>query len=493
MLGCHVVLLADVFGDVEQLLLARLVVIHQLPLVLADGAVQIDARSVIAPDVGEVPHQCTSLRGVTRTLQQRHEADAVQRSHRLVILHARHLEQRRIEVFNHQILVATRVRLYHARPAHNHRLADTALVERTLAAAQRRVLGMHLAVAPARFCSQTAVVAHEDDDGVVGLTVLFEPVHQVAQTLVHTFDERSIGSFLVAQPLANVLGEEAHVLVDRHMDGIMGHVEVEGLVVLLGLVQRLDGFARQSLSGKDTCTPIILQSGNGHQRIGLSVACVAVVLLAQVGGQSAGSMAGNIHFKPPVGRILSRSVDGTPMGFAAMDGVITALTEQFDEGSSYVGIVRTLHLTDTIVVPVGQLHRIALAVGLLVALQRPVGHPMAGIVGSRNEAAPGSRTDVAGIRLSEHHALLGQPLHIRRLVGFVVRSLLGPEGQRGILPSHVIYHKENNVGTFLLLGNRLFLRRSPPVGHGYQRRQRQCCKQIFIHKSECLDNGVSRI
>ena len=148
MLGCHVVLLADVFGNVEQLLLAGLVVIYQLPLVLADGTVEVDARSVIAPDVGEVPHQRTAFRGVARTFQQRHEADAVQRSYRLVIFHTGHLEQRRIEILNHQILIATRVGVHYARPAHNHRLADAALVERTLAAAQRRILRMHFAVAP---------------------------------------------------------------------------------------------------------------------------------------------------------------------------------------------------------------------------------------------------------------------------------------------------------------------------------------------------------
>ena len=264
MLGCHVVLLADVFGNVEQLLLAGLVVIYQLPLVLADGAVQIDTRSVIAPDVGEIPHQRTAFRGVARTFQQRHEADAVQRSHRLVVLHTGHLEQRRIEVLNHQILVATRVGVHYARPAHNHRLADATLVERTLAAAQRCILRMHFAIAPLGLGSQSAVVAHEDDDGVVGLTVLFQPVHQVTQTLVHTLDERSIGSLLIAQPLAHILREKAHVLVDRHMDGIMSHIQVERLVVLLGLVQRLDSLARQGFGSKDTCPPIILQSGNGH-------------------------------------------------------------------------------------------------------------------------------------------------------------------------------------------------------------------------------------
>ena len=204
-------------------------------------------------------------------------------------------------------------------------------------------------------------------------------------------------------------------------------------------------------------------------------------------------MTGDIHLKSPVGRILARRVDGAPMGLAAMDGVIPALAEQFDERSAHIGIVRTLYLTDTIIVPVGQLYRRALAVGLLVALQRPVGHPMAGVVGSRNEAAPGGRTDVAGIRLGEHHALLGQSLHIGCLVGLVVRSLLCPKRQRGILPSHVVHHEQDDVRAFLLLGRGLLLRRSPPVAHGYKWRQKQCGKQIFIHKSESLDNGVSRI
>ena len=142
---------------------------------------------------------------------------------------------------------------------------------------------MHFAVAPLGLGSQSAVVAHEDDNSVVGLTVLFQPVHQVAQTLVHTFDERGIGSLLVAQPLAHVLGEKAHVLVDRHMDGIMSHIQVERLVVLFGLVQRLDSLARQGLGSEDSSPPVILQSGNGHQRVSLAVARVAVVPLTQIG------------------------------------------------------------------------------------------------------------------------------------------------------------------------------------------------------------------
>jgi hypothetical protein len=53
---------------------------------------------------------------------------------------------------------------------------------------QRIVLRVQRAVTPFGRRGKAAVIAHEEDDRIVCLPVLFQPVHQIAQALVHPFD-----------------------------------------------------------------------------------------------------------------------------------------------------------------------------------------------------------------------------------------------------------------------------------------------------------------
>ena len=65
----QVMLFANIVRDMKELLAACLIIIDQFPLVFADGAVQVDAGSVIAPDVRKVPYECSPFRRMTFLLQ----------------------------------------------------------------------------------------------------------------------------------------------------------------------------------------------------------------------------------------------------------------------------------------------------------------------------------------------------------------------------------------------------------------------------------------
>ena len=104
------------------------------------------------------------------------------------------------------------------------------------------ILGVQFAVTPIRFGGKSSVVAHENDNGIVGFSAFFQPVHQIAQTLVHAFDQCGVCSFMVGHTFFLVFVVETFVLVQGDVDGVLGHIQVERLVVLLGFVQSFDSF-----------------------------------------------------------------------------------------------------------------------------------------------------------------------------------------------------------------------------------------------------------
>ena len=117
-------------------------------------------------------------------------------------------------------------------------------------------MGIEGFVTPIAPCGIAPVVAHKQDDGVFFLAILTQPLHQVAETLVHTLDERGIGSLLVRHTLAHVFGKESHIPVDGDVHGIMRHVEEKGLTVFLGLVEGFHRLTGEGFGQKSACPPI---------------------------------------------------------------------------------------------------------------------------------------------------------------------------------------------------------------------------------------------
>jgi len=52
---------------------------------------------------------------------------------------------------------------------------------------------------------------------------------------------------------------------------------------------------------------------------------MSVILFPEVTGKSSGSVSGDVYLKSPMVRVFSRSVDGTEMGFSAMDSMIAVV------------------------------------------------------------------------------------------------------------------------------------------------------------------------
>ena len=344
---------------------------------------------MFAPQVRTVPVKASAFRRVAGLLEQGHEAYAVHGLRCLPVGNAGHFEDAGEIVFHDDVLVAAGIGLSYARPAHNHRFADTAFVGRAFSAGKRCILCVERFISPFLTGGISSVVTTEQDDGIVGFSVLFQPVHDVAQTLVHAFDEGGVGCFLVRHAFLLVLVIEAHILVDRDVDGIMRHVEVERLVVFLGFVEGFQGFLCQGFGDEGACFPVFLQSRNRHERGGVSFLIVSVVQFTQVGSQSACRMTGNVRFKAEVAGVLSRSVDGSPVCLSAMDGVVAAVFQVLHERLGHEGVVRAFHLRNAVVVPVGKLQHLALGIRGFVLLQGPVGHSVAGGVGSGHQTAAG--------------------------------------------------------------------------------------------------------
>ena len=231
-------------------------------------------------------------------------------------------------VFDYGILIVTRGGLHFTRPFHDHRFADAAFVHRPFSAVERRVVRMKRQVAPLRFRRQTAVIAHKNNDGIIVQLILFQPIHQIAQTLVHSFNKRGISRLFFRKPCVAVFLVEPHILIHRHVNGVVRHIKEEGLVEPLGFIERFDGFQRERFGGEGFGSPIVFQPGNGVEGRGTSVGAIPVITLAQIACQSTGGMPRDIHFKTKVMWIFARRIDSSPMRFSAMNGVITAVFEQ---------------------------------------------------------------------------------------------------------------------------------------------------------------------
>ena len=80
---------------------------------------------------------------------------------------------------------------------------------------------MDLAVTPSGLAGKTTVITHEDHDRVIRLAILLQPVHQIAQTLIHTLYQGSVSRLFSRYPPINIFLVETLVLINRDMDRIM--------------------------------------------------------------------------------------------------------------------------------------------------------------------------------------------------------------------------------------------------------------------------------
>ena len=448
--------------------------INEFPVAQPNGTIQVNACPFAIPDVRKIPHQRAHLRWLLRCTQQRNERLSVERLRHLNLSNTRHFEQRGIKILDDDGRFVARVRSHFARPPHDERHPNATLIQRPFATFERRILRVGRAFAPRLRRRQPTIVAHEDENGALGLTIRFQPAHHIAQTLVHPRNQRRISRRLVRQPFAHILRIKAHVLVDGNVQSIVRQIQIKRLLIAFRLVQRPQSLLRQRLGGKRSRAPIALQTGDGVERQRPSVARMTIVSFTQIGRQTACRTARDIDFETKMARIFTRRVYRSPMRFAAMNGVVARILQQLHKRK---GLRRTLHpatLRNAVAIPIGQNHALLLPIRRLVALQSPVRHPVPRHIHARHQAAPRRRTHRSCIGIGKQHARPGQSFHVGRVVHAVVIRHHLRERHRRVLPPHVVHHEQNNIGSALLV---LCIERSD----AHQGHTHHCTHPLFLH------------
>ena len=236
------------------------------------------------------------------------------------------------------------------------------------------------------------------------------------------------------------------------MNGIMRHVKEERLVVLLRFIQCFGSFPCQGFGDKDILSPVFIQARNGEPGTRLAVCPVTEIGFSQITGKATAGMSGNVYFESEMIRVLSRCIYRSPMGFSAMDGMITVIFQYLSHRGNLVSMFDACDLTDTVYIPVRQFQHIALPVCRFVFGVCPVRYPVTACIHAGIEAATTRRADTGSISLGKHHTLAGEAFHVRRFVYFIIMCLFLPEREGSILPAHIIYQEENNIRPVLRFG-----------------------------------------
>jgi hypothetical protein len=176
------------------------------------------------------------------------------------------------------------------------------------------------------------------EDGVFIQIVLFQVFPDVAQALVHPFDQAGI-PLLVVGPFVAVVGIgivfrktlviAAHV--ERGVDGVMGHVQIERLVgfpgVLADGIQAFESFLSESFRQEGVVFIIVVLV----QALDVEIAG-AVFLGTPVIRRTADFRAGDVVVEPEEFGVGSRRVLGAEVGLSAVNGRVSLLLEQGREG-----------------------------------------------------------------------------------------------------------------------------------------------------------------
>ena len=284
--------------------------------------------------------------------------------------------------------------------------------------------------------------------------MIFQIFQNITQTLVHTFYQGCMIDFLIVQislklliKIIGIVSRITGVGIIRSMDGIMRHIQIERPVFVDRLFYRLQCFEGQCLGQEGSGVVIFLQAR--HMETSRTV-----FILGQITSRSSICGSGNVYIKAEIGRIGTGSRFRTEMSLSAMDGVITGFLQNLREccNRSSVGQIVCSGLgsrLNTVKIPAWELNHIAVRIGLRIVIQRPVGHTVTGCIHSRHQTASSRRRNGASVCLHEFYSILGHLLHIRSVITTVQRSFFLIERNGCLLPSHIVYQKQNDVRMLL--------------------------------------------
>ncbi len=209
------------------------------------------------------------------------------------------------------------------RPGGDEGHAHAALVVRALLATQRGGAG-HLVLMSQRRIG--TVVAEEEDERVLRDAQRIEMIEDVAERLVHAFDQggESLGGCGLAGVL--VVGGETRIGVEGRMHGVVREVEEEGLAGLHRIGDARLGLDGQRLGQKRLGAVVFLQVRNG---VGRPLLTVAVVLRAVVAAGRPDRTTGDVDVEAEVlrlGTLQTRAVQSGPCRRGSCDSRLLAAT-----------------------------------------------------------------------------------------------------------------------------------------------------------------------
>ena len=182
-----------------------------------------------------------------------------------------------------------------------------------------------------------------------------------------------------------VVVREPRILGIRYVDGIMGHIKIERLIVLViiqELTHLLNSLPGQCFGKEDIVFCIIVKAGNG---------VVGVAVGRQVAAGASGLATGDVHIIAHRQRISARRCTRPVVSLAAMDRIIAIVFQHLGQRRDAYAVHRIFRIRrsrrlDTVIVPVRKFNHIAAGVGLRVVVQRPVRHAVASSVHARHQA-----------------------------------------------------------------------------------------------------------
>ena len=228
------------------------------------------------------------------------------------------------------------------------------------------------------------------------------------------------------------------------MHRIVAHIQEKRLLLHQSSIYQPLCLQSQSLCQERRRPVILLQVGNTPYLSPL-IADISIILLTQITAHRARSMAGHIIIKTDGQRVGSRSIYRSEMSLAHHHGRISVLPQYLRQALGMESMPHTLHRTKPVIIPLPEIKHIAGTVSRRILMKRPVRNPVLSHIRPRKQADARRRTDRASIRMSKLHPLRCQTLHMRRTIQFIQASLLRPEGQRRILPPHIVHQKKQNI------------------------------------------------
>ena len=131
---------------------------------------------------------------------------------------------------------------------------------------------------------------------------------------------------------------------------IMSHIQEEGLITLLCIIQGFFCFQCECFAQKCICTVIFFQTWYGSQRA-FTIGFVSKVLFTVITCRGTCGMSGYIHFKSHFQRIFTRSIIGSEMSFPTVYSVITVVFQNLCQRGDLSCSFYSRFLANTVYIP----------------------------------------------------------------------------------------------------------------------------------------------